>query len=136
MGYQGRVTVNDIFAIIPFIDEYVYFPDLTGTEVQGILSQLRLFLSPNLLMTPYFGTNSQQNMTRPAYTHSIEKVDPTKMYDVVCAEYDSQTIGPIIASLYPSVNSDPVPYPTFLSSTTALGEYVASSFPCSSERVC
>merc|ERR1712137_864191 len=122
--FPGRVTVNDIYSIIPFIDQYFYYPGLTGTQLQGVLGQLRLFLSPNLKMTPYFGTYAQPDPTRPAYTHSIMKVDPSKTYDIVCSGYDSDTIGPIIADLYPSLNATAIPYPTFQSSTTSLSEYV------------
>lgn len=87
-------------------------------------------------MTPYFNLYSDSfNVTRPAYTHSVMKVNSNAVYDVVCSEYDSETIGPILNELY-GINATPESYPTFQSSTTALAEYIINYFPCTSSCTC
>ena len=128
--FEGHVVVNDIYAIIPFIDTFVYYPNLNGTQLNALLVGLRELYTPSLKMTPYFETYEKPDLTRPAYTHSLQTVDPDVIYDVVCSAYDSDTITDILAELYGTYVSISAPYPTYYSSTSALAAYVVTEFPC------
>jgi len=134
--YNGRVNVNDIYSISPFSDSYLYYPGLTGLQLQELVRTLLVTPASFLAQTPYFHTYAPQNLTRPAYTHSLIKIDPSQTYDVVSAKYDTGTITPLLDYLFPNTTWTPQPYPSKYRSTDALGSYIVEYMPCSASCSC
>ena len=133
--YSGRVDVNDIYAISPFYDNYVYYASLPVDALTYLLEQIQSFLVKDLEMTPYFHTYETIDYNRPAFTHSLTQLQANQVYDVVCASYDSVTFTPILQA-YLQSEIVPIPYPTRYSSTSSIGEYIIRNFPCSSSCPC
>jgi len=132
--FKGRISVNDIYSIIPFGDSYVYYPNLSGTQLQIVVDELGKLSSPTLKITPYFDTHEKYDWSRPAYTHSLSKINSNSVYDLVCSEYDSETITPILSKFF---NIDfAETYPTSQTSTTALAGFIIDNFLCSENCLC
>mmetsp|Transcript_806 Transcript_806/g.2924 ORF Transcript_806/g.2924 Transcript_806/m.2924 type:complete len:520 (-) Transcript_806:57-1616(-) len=126
--YKGRVDVNDIFSVNPFADNYVYFQGLNGTQVQAIVQYSNSAVVPK--------PSRIVNFEELPYLHSMTRLDDSKIYNILCSDYDAYSIASWISTLYPSADNSYQPYPTSLSSTGVIGGYILQYMPCSDTCVC
>ncbi|ELR17382.1 5' nucleotidase family protein [Acanthamoeba castellanii str. Neff] len=131
--YEGRVSMNDVYTVLPFKDTFYYFL-LTGDQLRQTLA----FLTKNkqLLNTgrvPYVSRLRDHHRKRDIsdrFFFSDIAVESNQVYAVVLAEYDSVTLAMVLRQLFPAGKWAASPYPTAFSSTSALRAFVQAQWPC------
>ena len=139
--YAGRVTVNDVWTISPFKNAFFYYPGLSGQMLSTLLAHLTAKVSHSRAYghnvrfeSDFARERSERNP--PPYYYSRIAIEPASLYDLVLADYDAQTLQPILEQLFPTYDSSYHQYPTPFTSTSALAEYIRTSLPCSTLCPC
>jgi NAD nucleotidase, C-terminal domain len=134
--YSGPVNKNDIYTVNPFSDHYSYFPNMPGTQLQqfkdfvlsGGTQELQVPRSDRVGI--YILENG------PGWYFSLNLINSSATYDLMCADYDCTTMQPVLQQLFPQSDWTVQVYPTNLTSTSALTEYIQARMSCRASCTC
>mmetsp|Transcript_52588 Transcript_52588/g.132259 ORF Transcript_52588/g.132259 Transcript_52588/m.132259 type:complete len:567 (-) Transcript_52588:64-1764(-) len=138
--FAGPVNKNDIYTANPFSDHYSHFPSVPGAQLQqfkdfvlnGGAEQVITSLSvPRSDRAPVFILENG-----PGWYFSLDPINSTATYDLICADYDCTTMQPFLQTLFPQSDWTVQVYPTNQTSTSALSEYVKTRMSCRSSCPC
>jgi 2',3'-cyclic-nucleotide 2'-phosphodiesterase (5'-nucleotidase family) len=130
--YRGVVTLDDVWTALPFNNTYYFFPNVTGTVLQVVLSLLRFEPFPEYIRRWTLGwSDSFVSSLLPPWVWSPNiTIHSTQLYDVICTEYDSFIIGKLLCRADPNKQWNPQIYPTQLTDTKMLMKYIQRYMPC------
>eukprot|EP01112_Ceratiomyxa_fruticulosa_P010925 TRINITY_DN2916_c0_g1_i1.p1 TRINITY_DN2916_c0_g1~~TRINITY_DN2916_c0_g1_i1.p1 ORF type:complete len:551 (-),score=112.53 TRINITY_DN2916_c0_g1_i1:390-2042(-) len=130
--YSGPVNRNDIYTVSPFNDTFYHIPGLTGAQLLTLMKSIddvsELARDPRSRAL----CDTKLTYSTPPWYFSTIPVSDDKLYDLVLASYDAQTIAPVVQKLFGNKFKS-VPFDT-VNDTAALQLYVQNTWPCKSSE--
>lgn len=130
--YAGPVTRNDIYTISPFNDTFVMYQGFPGKALTLLINDIMNTsgLANSLQSSRYCGMVSDST---PNWYLTTTPIDVSKVYDLVLATYDAETIFPVVQHYFGNAPfAQYVTYPTELNGTGALQVFIETYWPCTS----
>jgi len=132
--YQGRVTRNDVFSIMPFEDVFYYFQGLSGQQLQNLIDYLENGdekIDFEKRYEAYKPSSVPSYVPLPRWLYSEVDIQPTNTYDVICSGYDSVSIGKALQKLDPN-GFHKKSYPNQMDSDDVIRIWIQQNWPCKS----
>lgn len=124
--FAGPVTRNDIYAISPFNDTFVYYQGIPGQSLKTLLTAITN--TSGLMQSSYCGKLRDDV---PDWYMSSYSISNSITYDLVMATYDAETIYPVVQQLFAGQSfAKYEAYPTDLNGTGALQAFIEVVWPC------
>ncbi len=128
--YEGLFTYDDVFAVAPFANVFMYYPRISGEDLNAEFEKLQGVSMGGPKLTD----------SMPTYVGGPGAIDSTAVYDLFFNDYDQPYVQSAIASALgiskSEVADDVVPWrddmeaDDFVDTTTCWAKNVAEIWPC------
>jgi hypothetical protein len=128
--YAGKVNRNDVFAVYPFDDDFVYFKAMNGIVLLDLLAVINKTKSGMEAKPQQCGHVGD---TGVGYYISDIAIEPATLYDVIETPYDSTNFIKALGSIYPGVPFSSQLYPGKggpLRGTQLFEQFIKNNWPC------